>query len=98
MSEMKINPRKPLPEMPEKPDLMEPEETNLQHHHDVLESHHEHHEHHHAVHEMHDAALRDHHDRMIEIEKRLGISHKSDGFKSEDQEERKEPHYGRKRH
>lgn len=53
--------------------------------------------------EGHHDALKEHHDRLIRMEKHLGIEHKADGFKSQDQggdegDSKKEPHYGRKRH
>jgi len=49
--------------------------------------------------EAHIEQMKNHHDRLTEIEKRLGIRHKADNMRSEDQKKgAQEPHYGRKRH
>lgn len=42
--------------------------------------------------------LKEHNDRLERIEKILGIAHKADEMKSEDQTKGKSPSYGRKRH
>ena len=70
--------------LPERPEMRE-HEMSLEGHHEHHKQHNAHHEHHHNVHEMHHERLNDHHDRLKNIEIVLGIHHKADGFKDEDQ-------------
>lgn len=60
-----------------KPEMRE-HEKSLDGHHEHHKQHDEHHKYHHEKHE-------EHHERIRNIEVLLGISHKPDGFKSEDQ-------------